>query len=60
MLLARRKEALEAVEAKCQAAAKGMGVQVKTWVKTLDVNDRAAVDALVGELKALGVPSFDV
>jgi hypothetical protein len=37
-----------------------MGASVKTFVKTLDVNDRKAVDALVGDLKAAGVPSFDV
>jgi 3-hydroxy acid dehydrogenase/malonic semialdehyde reductase len=60
VLIARRKEALEAVEVKCQQAAKDMGASVKTFVKTLDVNDRKAVDALVGDPKAAGVPSFDV
>lgn len=60
VLLARREDALKAVEAKCQAGAAEMGVNVKTFVKTLDVNDRKAVDSLVPDLKALGVPSFDV
>ncbi|RSH88352.1 uncharacterized protein EHS24_000890 [Apiotrichum porosum] len=60
VLLARRLEALEEVKAQCLAAAKEFGVEISVLVKTLDVTDRAAVDALVPALKAEGVKSFDV
>ncbi|BEJ17893.1 hypothetical protein CspHIS471_0701610 [Cutaneotrichosporon sp. HIS471] len=60
VLLARRKEALDEVAAQAKAAAQTMGQNPQIVVRTLDVNDRAAVDALVPALKADGVKSFDI
>jgi 3-hydroxy acid dehydrogenase/malonic semialdehyde reductase len=60
VLLARRKEALDSVAEQCAAAAKEMGQSPQIIVRTLDVNDRAAVDALVPALKEAGVKTFDV
>lgn len=60
VLLARRQQALDDVAAQCVAAAKEMGHNPTITVRTLDVNDRSAVDALVPALKEAGVASFDV
>ncbi|BEI86855.1 hypothetical protein CcaverHIS002_0702010 [Cutaneotrichosporon cavernicola] len=57
VLLARRKEALEEVAAQAKAAAQTMGQNPQIVVRTLDVNDRTAVDALVPALKRPTVSS---
>lgn len=60
VLLARREDALQQVAADATSAAKEFRFTPKIVVKTLDVNDRAAVDALPQALKDAGVASFDV
>ncbi|WWC86567.1 uncharacterized protein L201_001444 [Kwoniella dendrophila CBS 6074] len=57
ILLARRKEALDQVAKKCQEEG---GKDVKVLAKTLDVNDRDAVERLIPELKEAGFSSFDI
>ncbi|OXG34835.1 malonic semialdehyde reductase [Cryptococcus neoformans Bt120] len=57
ILLARRQDALHKVAQQCkEEGAEG----IKVFIKTLDVNDRKAVDDLVPALKKEGFETFDV
>nr|ODN93294.1 malonic semialdehyde reductase [Cryptococcus depauperatus CBS 7841] len=57
ILLARRQDALKTVAQQCrEEGAEG----IRVLPKTLDVNDRNAVDALVPSLKKEGFETFDV
>ncbi|WRT64460.1 uncharacterized protein IL334_001392 [Kwoniella shivajii] len=57
VLLARRQAALEEVAQKCRTEG---GDGIKVLAKTLDVNDREAVERLVPELREAGFESFDI
>ncbi|AAW42441.2 oxidoreductase, putative [Cryptococcus deneoformans JEC21] len=57
ILLARRQDALHKVAQQCkEEGAEG----IKVFIKTLDVNDRKAVDDLIPALKKEGFETFDV
>ncbi|TXT10609.1 hypothetical protein VHUM_02114 [Vanrija humicola] len=58
VLLARRQNLLDEVKAAAEAGAAEFGQKISVVTKTLDVNDRQAVDNLVPELKAAGVKSL--
>nr|XP_019046796.1 malonic semialdehyde reductase [Kwoniella bestiolae CBS 10118]OCF25726.1 malonic semialdehyde reductase [Kwoniella bestiolae CBS 10118] len=57
ILLARRQEALDEVAKKCREEG---GDNIKVLAKTLDVNDRDAVERLIHELKENGFDTFDI